>query len=45
MSGTSVMLDSNIIMLLFRGHPQTQALILDNEITVSYITELEVLGY
>lgn len=45
MSGTSVILDSNIIIYYLKGHKETEALILDNEISISYITELEILGY
>lgn len=45
MNGTNVILDSNIVIYFLKGHKQTQKLILDNEISISYITELELLGY
>ncbi len=45
MNGTNLVLDTNIVIYYFRGSEFARDLILNNEITISIITEIELLSY
>ena len=45
MSGARLLLDTNIIIYYLKGIKETKALLIDNEICVSYITAIETIGY
>ena len=45
MSGTNLVLDTNIIIYYFRGDKFTRDLILNNDIAISVITEIELLSF
>ena len=45
MSGTNLVLDTNIIIYYFRGDDFTRDLILNNDIAISVITEIELLSF
>lgn len=45
MIGTNLVLDTNIIIYFLQGNMKANALVLNNNITISYITEIELLGY
>ena len=45
MSGTNLVLDTNIIIYYFNGSTFARDLILNNDITISIITEIELLSF
>lgn len=45
MSGTNLVLDTNIIIYYFRGSEFARDLILQNDIAISVITEIELLSF
>ncbi len=45
MSGANLVLDTNVIIYYLKGNQATKPLLQDNNITISYITAVEVLGY
>ncbi len=45
MNGVNLFIDTNIIIYYFKGRVDARSLIENNDITISYITALEVLGY
>ena len=45
MTGANLLLDTNIIIYYLKGHEKTVPLILNNNISISAITEIEVLRY
>jgi len=45
MNGINLILDTNIIIYYFRGSKFARALIENNEIAISVITEIELLSY
>ena len=45
MSGTSVLLDTNIVLYLLAGDKTLAAMLNDKEVFVSFITEMELLSY
>ena len=45
MSGTNLVLDTNIVIYYFRGSEFARDLILNNDIAISVITEIELLSF
>lgn len=45
MNGVNLFIDTNIIIYYFKGREDAKSLIENNDITISYITVIEVLGY
>jgi len=45
MSGTSLLVDTNIIIYHLKGKRKAKSLILNNHIHISYISAIETLGY
>ncbi len=45
MSGNNILLDSNIVLYLLNGEQTLLPLLTDKQLYVSFITQLEVLGY
>ncbi len=45
MSGSSVLVDTNILIYLFKGNERIYELLRDREIWVSFITEMELLAF
>ena len=45
MSGNSLVVDTNIVLYLLSGDETVAALLNDRQIYLSFITELELLGY
>ena len=45
MSGNSVLTDTNIILYFLRGDSAVVEMLSDHDLTISFITELEVLAY
>jgi hypothetical protein len=45
MNGNNILADTNILIYFLAGNTQIKSIFMDNEITVSFISELELLSF